>query len=782
MTAEHAQQPGSGPHFAAAATPVRDIDLEPGLMVGEYSIVGRVGEGGMGVVYEGVHPVIGKRVAIKVLKAEMSRRPDVVERFVAEAASVNQICHQNIVDVFAFGQLPDGRHYFVMEFLVGESLFDLLERRGRLQLARALPILRQLGAALDAAHAKAIVHRDLKPDNIFLIGDRAAQVKVLDFGIAKLAPGDTQRTQTGMVMGTPLFMSPEQCRGQQVDHRTDVYAFGVLLYRILTGYYPFDSDTIATLIFHHIASAVRPPSELGAPADLDPILNRALAKKSSERYPSVGAVVSDLARLGGGDPAVFDHDWIDVELPPGPLEEPALPEFGVDGVAVPVAPAVAASPVASEVTATSDTCMLEADAAAQEQGGSTSITGLGGLTPTPDPRLETHAGIDAGGSRRLRGHSGKVRRAVFSPDGVHVATASADHSARLWDRGGRSEAVLSGHDAAVEHVAFSPDGQLLASGGNDGRVQLWRLAEQRSLRVLRGHKKAITALAFTHDGGYIVSASRDGTLRAWSTEDPGRSPQVLKGHEGIVRCLACAPDRRRVASGGDDQTVRLWELESGRRTILRGHSAAVYSLVFRPDGARLASAGGDGTIREWTPRLTLSAVGDAAQRVIEERKGIVRAIAYSPDGEVIASAGADGVVRLWGANSKLPLQLEGHEGKVHHVTFSADGALLASASLDTTVRVWEVARRRAALVIDHPKPATYAAFSPDGQLVATCSSSSDLLLTRIPAREDSMAGRAAEAPAAAPQAGARGPSRVSVMLFVVALVAAAGAVAFLLQQ
>src|SRR5687768_9485570 len=191
-------------------------DLPVGSLAGEYRIEKKIGEGGMGSVYGARHPVIGKRAAIKVIRRELSGNPEAVDRFVLEAQSVNQIGHPNIVDVFGFGQLSDGRSFFVMEWLEGESLRDRLHRP--LPFPEALEMLEQIAKALVAAHEAGVVHRNLKPDNVYLHarkGDKPS-VKLLDFGLAKLT-GATDanrfdRTRTGMVMGTPLYLSPEQAK------------------------------------------------------------------------------------------------------------------------------------------------------------------------------------------------------------------------------------------------------------------------------------------------------------------------------------------------------------------------------------------------------------------------------------------------------------------------------------------------------------------------------------------------------------------------------------------
>ena len=210
-----------------------------GTQVGEYVIERQIGEGGMGVIFSAVHPVIGKQVAIKVLNSDLAASRDIVMRFIQEAKSVNQIRHRNIVDIFSFGTLEDGRHYFAMELLEGESMAARL-KRGPMTPKEALPIWIQTASAIEAAHAKGIVHRDLKPDNIFLCpSPDGAFVKVLDFGIAKLL-GDTPtgmtKTSTGVPIGTPSYMSPEQASGAAtIDHRTDLYAFGIILYETIAG-------------------------------------------------------------------------------------------------------------------------------------------------------------------------------------------------------------------------------------------------------------------------------------------------------------------------------------------------------------------------------------------------------------------------------------------------------------------------------------------------------------------------------------------------------------------
>ncbi len=275
-------------------------DLQPGDVVGEYRIERVIGEGSFGKVYAGTHPMIGKRAAIKVLGFEHSANPQFVSRFLEEARAVNKIRHRNIVDIFSFGKLDDGRHYLVMELLEGKPMSTWLAERGAIPPAEALPLLRKVARALEAAHKHGIAHRDLKPDNIFLTFDEDGIIfpKLLDFGIAKLM-GDSpmgHKTRTGTPMGTPLYMSPEQCKGGHMDHRTDIYSFGVVAFEMLTGHRPFDSDNVMEILMAHLT---QPPPKMSAknphvPTALDPPIERMLEKKPEARPPSVTIAIEAL--------------------------------------------------------------------------------------------------------------------------------------------------------------------------------------------------------------------------------------------------------------------------------------------------------------------------------------------------------------------------------------------------------------------------------------------------------------------------------------------------------
>jgi hypothetical protein len=282
-------------------------DLEPGAKIGEYVVDRKLAEGGMGSVYAGHHPVIGKRVAVKVLSAQCAHIPDLVRRFVEEARAVNKIGHPNIIDIFSFGTLADARPFFVMEYLEGANLAERLEA-GNLTATETRRLLRQICGALEAAHRAGIVHRDLKPENIWIAAPTHEDsfAKVLDFGIAKLLDNPAGKsTQTGAAMGTPRYMAPEQCMGRPVDHRADIYSLGVILYEIFAGIVPFRGESFGELIYQHMSEPPEPPSRhRRMDPELERIILACLEKDPAKRPESAKELgrMLDLAVHEGSEP------------------------------------------------------------------------------------------------------------------------------------------------------------------------------------------------------------------------------------------------------------------------------------------------------------------------------------------------------------------------------------------------------------------------------------------------------------------------------------------------
>ena len=313
-------------HDSAVLVEEEDI-ARLGTSIGNYRLDKILGRGGMGTVYAGEHVYIKKAVAVKVLHPQFARYQEAIHRFLREARAATSINHANIVDVTDFGILPEGPVYFVMEYLEGKSLEDLIEKEGAVELHRALNVANQIALALEAAHAVGVIHRDLKPDNIMLLKkpgrrdlvrmapDQASWitereesydfVKVLDFGIAKVLVQDELLAETvqGAVFGTPEYMSPEAARGEDVDHRADVYSLGVILFDMLCGRPPFEAPQSSEVLSMHIHTNPPSPREFAPHREItemaEAVILRAMQKDANKRYQNMTEFRRDLSNAYG---------------------------------------------------------------------------------------------------------------------------------------------------------------------------------------------------------------------------------------------------------------------------------------------------------------------------------------------------------------------------------------------------------------------------------------------------------------------------------------------------
>ncbi|HEY2805791.1 MAG TPA: serine/threonine-protein kinase [Gemmatimonadales bacterium] len=270
-------------------------DLVGQVVADRYHIIKKLGEGGMGAVYLGEHVKMGRKSAIKVMMASMANDPDAVARFNREASNAARISHPNVCQIFDFGETSDGLIYLAMEFIEGKSLKDLVESEGAVPAVRSANIIRQSADALQAAHDLGIVHRDIKPDNIMIVQGKGGDdvVKVVDFGIARAVGGDEpgqKVTKTGLVVGTPEYMSPEQLSGDKLDGRSDIYSLGLVFYRMLTGTLPFQADSAQETMIKRLTDDPMPLAEarddIEFPPKLQLVMNTALARVAAERYQS----------------------------------------------------------------------------------------------------------------------------------------------------------------------------------------------------------------------------------------------------------------------------------------------------------------------------------------------------------------------------------------------------------------------------------------------------------------------------------------------------------------
>lgn len=341
--------PADGTRTDAEAADVGD-PLIGTVVDGRYRIEQRIGEGGMGVVYRAAHVALNKPFALKVIRADQATDPNIVQRFLREARTASGIGHPNIVNINDFGTIEDGSAYLAMEFLDGVTLAQVMQA-GPIPYPRALGMFIQIADALEAAHEQGIVHRDLKPENIMVLraGTPNEVLKVLDFGIAKVKNAAAKLTQTGLVFGTPHYMAPEQAAGQPVDHRSDIYSLGVIMFQVLAGELPFAAESHMALMTKHMFEPAPSLRESGhaVPSALDAIVARCLQKKPELRHASMRELERDLRRV--------QLSPVSEPQPTAPLS--ALSMSASFGACAPPAPFTAASETLDEAELAGDAAL-----------------------------------------------------------------------------------------------------------------------------------------------------------------------------------------------------------------------------------------------------------------------------------------------------------------------------------------------------------------------------------------------------------------------------------------
>jgi WD40 repeat protein/tRNA A-37 threonylcarbamoyl transferase component Bud32 len=587
---------------------------EPFPAVPGYEILGELGRGGMGIVYQARQTARDRVVALKVIRKERLAHPEVVRRFRREAQAAARLSHPNIVAVYEADQEGD-THFLAMEYVPGVTLQRLVEEGGPLPVDLACDVVRQTALALQHAAEQALVHRDVKPSNLMLVGHPAAGrpsrplVKILDMGVARLyqlrdlaEDSLTTLTRDGSVIGTPDYVAPEQLEDPHAaDIRADLYSLGCTFYFLLAGRVPFPGGTLVQKLDRQRWET--PPSvdqlRREVPAAVAAVVRRLMAKHPDDRYRTPGELAAALEQLArtGVLPAGYQ---------PIPLSEIRC----LRGHAGPVAAVAFLSDGRSLVSAGADRTLRLWDAAGGTEracfGQAPQAAACLAVVP-PAGLVLAGQGVGlrlwdpATGKEvlRLAGHTDAVRGLSVTSDGRRVLSGGDDRTLRLWDlAGGREMQRLAGHKAGVTGVALSPDGRLALSGGKDQTLRLWDLARGREMRSFPVPRGQVLAVAFTPDGKAALSAHFDTTLRLWDL-DSGRELRRFAGHRQMVAGVVLTPAGL-VISGSHDQTVRVWDPDSGAELWCgRGHAGPVTAVASAPDGRTLASAGLDETVRLW---------------------------------------------------------------------------------------------------------------------------------------------------------------------------------------
>ncbi|MGB7323434.1 MAG: serine/threonine-protein kinase, partial [Rubripirellula sp.] len=708
---------------------------------GEYELLSEIARGGMGVVYKARQVKLNRIVAIKMILSGEFAGQEAVKRFHSEAEAAANLDHPGIVPIYEIGD-HGGQHYFSMGFVDGFSLQDKLNS-APMPAKEAARLFRKITEAVAYAHSKGVIHRDLKPANILI--DTNGEPTVTDFGLAKKVEGDSELTRTGVVMGTPCYMPPEQALGQtdRIGPLADLYSLGAILYCMLTSRPPFQAASVVDTLKQVIENEPITPRALDnkIPLDLETICLKCLEKNQGKRYPSVEVLVEDLNCFLDGRPisarpvsqmeqawrwcrrrpaiasamlavvvllivSILAGFWINAErtkairlrVLANQKTEEVIVEKGRADTERNIAREEAKHAVEAESKALLSQQQTEialarsnyflANARWQENRVDEAQSLLDQI-PLQHRNIEWYLSRRQflGSDITAYGHAGEVACVAFSPDGSRIASGSSDNVIKLWEsKSGRELGTLKGHTKSVASVAFSPDGKRIASGSWDNTIKLWDTSTGQELGTLKGHNHYVSKVVFSIDGLLLASCGRDRTIKIWDAST-GNSLNTLKSSSSWVVSVAFSPDGSRLASNGSDNTIQLWDVSTGNEVnVLRGHTGGIASVAYSPDGTSLASGSSDNSIKLWdaTTGKELFALQAHSERV--------NSVAFSPDGSRLASGSRDNTIKLWDTtNGKEHRTLVGHNGPVASVAFSHDGSRLVSGSWDNTIKLWDVA-------------------------------------------------------------------------------------------
>jgi eukaryotic-like serine/threonine-protein kinase len=756
------------------------VTEKPGTMIGPYKLMEQIGEGGMGLVFvaEQQQPV-RRRVALKVIKPGMDTR-QVIARFEAERQALALMDHPNIARVLDGGTTANGLPYFAMELVKGVPITQFCDDN-RLTTRERLGLFASVCQAVQHAHQKGVIHRDLKPSNVLVAShDGTPVAKVIDFGVAKaLGQQLTEKTvytQLAQLVGTPMYMSPEQA-GQSsldIDTRTDVYALGVLLYELLTGTTPFDGARLRQAGYDEIRRIIREEeparpstriSTLGQAAtttsanrqsdprrlrqlfrgELDWIVMKALEKDRNGRYESASAFAADVQRYLNDEPVLAcpPTAWYRFRKFARRHKRVAVMASFVAALLV-AAVAVLGVSYAQVQEALQDkthalkrekeTTYLQSIALA---GRELAAGNIGRAEKLLDECPEQLRGWEWHLLKRQRydkappfQHSETVIRVAFSPDGGQIASACMQGELAIRDaRTGqvvhtlKSQTVPTRKHRLVRGMAYSRDGRYLAVARFDGVIHVWDPTKGELLHTLPGHQGTSWQVAFSPDSHTLASGGADRSLRLWDMAS-GKELRKFSDHPAAVMGVAFRPDGRSVLAACEDGTVKVWDRNTEQRTFsFRGDLAYPMSAWFSPDARRLAWATWDGIVKIWD--TTTGRVEIDQQTNLHQ----CRAVAFHPKGERIALAGFDGNLRLLdAATGKEMLTIFAHPSVVADAVFSHDGNKIASGSYDYTLRIWDATPLGAdpqagqcVTLTGHNALVTTVAFSPDGRWLASSS-------------------------------------------------------------
>mgnify|MGYP001107025927 CR=1 FL=1 len=727
----------------------------PGTKIGRYELLSLIGEGGMGLVYlaEQKEPV-RRKVVLKVIKPGMDSK-QVIARFEAERQALAVLDHPNIAHVFDAGATVAGMPYFVMEYVKGMSITRYCDEY-KLDIEQRLRLFEQVCEGVHHAHQKGIIHRDLKPSNILVSvhGDRAVP-KIIDFGIAKAITqpltDKTFVTFQGQLLGTPEYMSPEQVdlATQDIDTRSDIYALGVVLYKLLAGVLPFERESLACLGFAEVQRTIRElepasPSirltKLGEQGktiaasrgtqlialarrlhrELEWIPLKAMRKDRCRRYRSASEMADDIRNYLNGLPLIAGPETAAyrvkkfVHKHAGSVATVALVAVAIVlGLIVSTAMYFRAEQARKNELAAR---IQVEQAKEQETIARTQAEQAEQATKEKAEELRRTLysnTIQLADSKYHEGNIGHVRKLLES--------CPQDLRGWEWDRVNhvldQSSMSLLAHPGRVNSLALSPDGKRAVTGGYDKTAKVWDIATGKELFALsEEHEAEVNCVAFSPDGKQIASGDGSGEIKVWDATGVDKAMTLIK-HGNGVHTVAFSPDGKHIVSASNqDKMIRVWDAATGvELSAFSGSPSGTSCAAFSPDGKDIVSAGKDGMIR-----IMEAASGNEVMRFTGSNHYIF-AVSFSSDGDLLASGSLDNTIKIWDITTGATVMtLRGYHGPIESVAFSPDDKYLVSGGDDCTVRVWDIAAgEEISTLRGHEDWVSSAVFTPDGKQIVS---------------------------------------------------------------
>lgn len=648
-----------------------------------FEVRGVIGRGGMGVVLKCFDPDLQREVAIKILDPQLANNKDMRQRFCREARAAAAVSHDNLVAVYQVDEdARSGLPFLVMQLVNGESLEQRLRRVGKLSPIEVARIGLQAAAGLTSAHASGLIHRDIKPGNI-LLETATEKVRLTDFGLARVAE-DSRITRTGFVAGTPLYMAPEQARGDEIDARADLFSLGSVLYEALAGIPAFDGKTPLVVLRRVADETPIPLTKLNpeVPLWLEDVIESLLAKNPDDRFQKASEVADMLAlQLQAAGEMDVNVDPCQLSRSTTRLRRKRLrvcwKQFTFQLGIFTAGLAIGGSGVWLLAT-TRPTPGSEAHNLTNSAASSLPVF----VTPSQAPKAV------------LPARSGAIWSVALSKDGGTMAMGIENGRISLWDVNSQrlkfdfhpeKNDQAPAHKGPVWALEFTPDGQTIVSASDDGTIKVWDAATGKQLKSIPAGAP-VRAAAVSPSGAWVAIGDRFGDVSVFDLAT--QSIMLQYKQESTINGVAFSPDNLTVASVSTDGTVVLWEVAGKRkRFALTGHTGPVYGLSFSPDGRQLATASWDQSVIIWDIDS-----GTQLRSFVAHDEG-VWAVEYSPDGKILATAGQDGTTKIWNpATGKELATLGKHKGTVHTLQFDADGHLLATGGRDGTVRIWDLSR------------------------------------------------------------------------------------------